>query len=66
VPVDLLCKWLDKAIDAQKQVGRRPEGWHPLETFLHLGCACSTIPVDGVACHVAQATQGVLFEEAAR
>ena len=43
VPVDLLCKWLRKAIDAQKKVRRQPDGWPPLEEHLHAGCAC-TVP----------------------
>src|SRR5258708_6748310 len=35
VPVDLLCAWLRKAIDAQKKVPRKPEGWQPLEEHVH-------------------------------
>ncbi len=45
VPVDVLCRWLDKAIDAQKKVTRKPEGWPPLEEHMHVWCACSRPPV---------------------
>ena len=58
VSVDLLVKWLSGAIDAQKRVKRQPDGWPPLEQFLHAGCSCSTVPTDGIACWQAQ---GLLF-----
>jgi hypothetical protein len=45
VPVDVLCRWLDKACDAQKKVPRKPEGWPSLEEHLHLWCVCSEPPV---------------------
>jgi hypothetical protein len=60
VPVGLLSAWLRKAIDAQKRVKRRPDGWWPLQKHLHLGCSCSTVPTDGTACQAAQAGHGVM------
>lgn len=39
-PADLSAR-LRKAVDAQNKVGRRPEGWPPLETYLHEDCVCS-------------------------
>jgi hypothetical protein len=46
VPVDVLCRWIDKVTDAQKKVPRTPEAWPPLEEHLHVWCKCST-PVGG-------------------
>lgn len=34
VPVDLLCKWLDKCVAAQRKVRKHPEGWPPLGDYL--------------------------------
>src|SRR5258707_643855 len=46
VPVDLLCAWLRKAIDAQEKVRRQPEGWASLEEHLHKDCPCSVRSAD--------------------
>jgi hypothetical protein len=45
VPVNILVTWLDKTIDAQKKVPRKPDAWPPLAEHLHAGCSCSLPPV---------------------
>lgn len=41
VPVSLLTKWIQRVIDAQNKVPRKPQGWAPLEQHLHAQCVCS-------------------------
>lgn len=41
VPVGLLTKWIQRVIDAQNKVPRKPQRWAPLEQHLHAQCVCS-------------------------